>query len=135
MISVLLDQYLFPLFNHIYIRFDHTFFIHNMDTIYSVKRARQEKSLERLERLVDAFEKKEVSATMLKRLNMTRQEYMWCELEKDVFIKCAEDCRTYDYAVKLVTDRTMKTVTFLGALQCTFSFSFVLKFWIGVFRH
>lgn len=83
-----------------------------MDTIYSVKRARQEKSLERLERLVEAFEKKEVSEAMLKRLNMTRQEYVWCELEKDVFIKCAEDCRTYDYAVKLVTDKTMKTVTF-----------------------
>ena len=107
-----------------------------MDTIYSVKRARQEKSLERLERLVAAFEKKEISEETLKKLNMTRQEYTWCEIHKGVFVKCAEECRTYDYAVKLVTDHEMKEVIVsIFDFQLVFVFSFDPRFWDGALSH
>ena len=94
-----------------------------MDTIYSVKRARQEKSLERLERLVEAFEQQETSAETLKKLKMTREEYLWCEVHKEIFVKCAEECRTYDYAVKLVTDHEMKNVNLVVGFSTIWLFS------------
>ena len=55
-----------------------------MDTTYSAKRERQEKSADRLELLVEGFKDTEISPETLRAINMSQKVYRHCATKRSV---------------------------------------------------